>query len=109
MADKKYYFLKLNPPRSSFTIDMTEEEKAIMFKHAAYWKPYVGNGTAIVLGPVADPKGRYGIAVISVENEDQLQLLIKNDPANGLNSYKYYHMRAVTKQFSHKNEILEIH
>lgn len=95
---QKHYFLKLNPPRASFTIDMTNEERDIMIQHVAYWQPYVQNGTVIVLGPVADPKGGYGIAVVAVQDEEDLIKLMAADPANGLNSYEYYPMRAVTKQ-----------
>ena len=95
---KKHFFLKLNPPRPSFTVDMSEEERNIMQKHIAYWAPYVNDGTVIVLGPVMDPKGGYGVAVVEVENDEQLNQLITNDPANGLNSYEIYPMRAVTKQ-----------
>ncbi len=99
MADeKKSYFLKLNPPRSTFMTDMTDDEKRIMQKHVAYWAPYVNDGTMIVLGPVFDPKGGYGIGIIRVDNDDQLNELIKNDPGNGLNAYEIYPMRAVTKQ-----------
>jgi uncharacterized protein len=97
MMDKKHFFLKLNPPRSTFTIDMTEEERCIMQKHVEYWKPYVDDGTVIVLGPVMDSKGGYGIAVIGVENDGELRALIDKDPANGLNSYEYFPMRAVFK------------
>ena len=97
-SDKKCFFLKLNPPRSSFMIDMTADEKIIMQKHVAYWDPFVNDGTVIVLGPVIDPKGGYGIAVIRVDSEDQLNQLIANDPANGLNSYEIYPMQAKTKQ-----------
>lgn len=96
-ADKKHFFLKLNPPRSSFTVDMSEEERAIMQKHVAYWKPYVDDGTVIVLGPVMDPKGGYGIAVVAVDSLEQLNMIVKNDPANVMNSYEIYPMRAVTK------------
>jgi len=96
--EKKYFFLKLNPPRASFTVDMTTEERNIMLQHVAYWTPYVNDGTVIVLGPVMDPKGGYGIAVVGVENEEQLNQLVINDPANGLNSYEIYPMRASTKQ-----------
>jgi hypothetical protein len=95
---KNHFFLKLNPPRASFTTDMTEEELSIMQQHVAYWKPYIENETVIVLGPVADPKGAYGIAVVAVESEEELNELIAADPANGLNSYEVYPMRAVTKQ-----------
>jgi hypothetical protein len=95
--EKKHFFLKLNPPRASFTMDMSEDEQNIMRMHVAYWAPYVNDGTAIVLGPVMDPKGGYGIAVVSVESEDQLNQIIANDPANGLNTYEVYPMRAITK------------
>ena len=96
--EKKHFFLKLNPPRPSFTIDMSEYERSIMQKHVAYWAPYVNDGTVIVLGPVMDPKGGYGIAVVAVGSEDELNSIVANDPANGLNSYEIYAMRAVTKQ-----------
>ena len=96
---KKHFFLKLNPPRASFTVDMTDEERSVMLNHVAYWAPYVEDGTVIVLGPVADPKGGYGIAVLAVESEEQLNELVANDPANGLNSYEICPMRAVTKHW----------
>jgi uncharacterized protein YciI len=96
--EKKYFFLKLNPPRPSFTIDMTEEERKIMQKHIAYWAPYLNDGTMIVFGPVMDPKGGYGIGVVAVENQEQLNQIVANDPANGLGSYEVYPMMAVTKQ-----------
>ena len=97
-AGKKNFFLKLNPPRSSFMFDMTNEERTIMEQHVAYWKTYIDNGTVIVLGPVMDTKGGYGIAVVTVDSEEELQQIISKDPANGLNSYEVYPMRAVTKQ-----------
>ena len=77
---------------------MTDGERIIMQRHTEYWKPYVNNGTIIVLGPVMDPKGGYGIAKAAVDNEHQINELINNDPANGLGSYEIYPMRAVTKQ-----------
>ena len=98
MSDKKHFFLKLNPPKASFTLDMTDVERTIMMQHVAYWKTYVDDGTVIVLGPVADPKGGYGMEVVAVDSEEYLNELISKDPANGLNSYDVYPMRAVTKQ-----------
>jgi uncharacterized protein len=95
---KKHFFLKLNPPRPSFTLDMSNDERSIMQQHVAYWAPYVNDGTVIVLGPVMDPKGGFGIAVVGVESEEQLQQLVAKDPANGLNQYEIYPMRAVTKR-----------
>jgi uncharacterized protein len=92
-----HFFLKLNPPRPSFAADMSEEERAIMQRHVAFWAPYVEDGTVIVLGPVMDPKGAYGMAVVSVESEEDLERILARDPANGLNAYEVYPMRAVTK------------
>src|SRR5512135_3102385 len=97
-GEKKHFFLKLNPPRPSFMVDMSGEERSIMEQHVAYWAPYVNDGTVIVLGPVMDPKGGFGIAIVGVESEEQLQRLVAKDPANGLNQYEIYPMRAVTKR-----------
>jgi len=98
MTEKEHYFLKLNPPRSSFTQDMKAEERAIMQAHVQYWAPFVQDGTVIVLGPVADPKGGYGIAVIGVKDRARLDELVAKDPANGLCSYEIHAMHAVTRQ-----------
>jgi hypothetical protein len=95
---KQIFFLKLNPPRPTFMMDMTADEKGIMQKHVSYWTSLLDNGTAIVFGPVFDPSGGYGAGVVSVENEEHLKKIIDNDPANGLNKYEFYPMRAVFKQ-----------
>lgn len=97
-TEKKNFFLKLNPPRATFMADMTPDERAVMQQHVAYWGPYVADGTVIVLGPVMDPKGGYGVAVVRVDSDEHLEELISKDPANGMNSYEVYPMRAVTKQ-----------
>ncbi len=97
MEEKKHFFLKLNPPRASFTLDMTAEERAVMQAHASYWMPYVQDGTVIVLGPVADPKGGYGIMVIEVTDKTRVDQLTAEDPANGLCSFEIHPMRAVTR------------
>ena len=95
--DKKRYFLKSNPPQSSFTLDMTDEERDIMLKHIDYWQPHLNDGTIIVYSPVMDPKGGYGISVMRRDSEEHLKELTDGDPANGLCSFGYYRMRAVTK------------
>lgn len=93
----QHYFLKLNPPRPTFMMDMTDDEKATMMAHVAYWNSLLEKGIAIVFGPVMDPKGPHGAGVVSVESEEHLQQVIAEDPANGLNSYEFYPMRAVFK------------
>jgi uncharacterized protein len=94
---KLNFFLKLHPPRPTFMQDMTEAERGIMQLHIAFWAPYVQDGTVIVLGPVMDPNGGYGIAVVSVDSAEQLHEIVARDPANGLNRYEIWPMRAVTK------------
>jgi hypothetical protein len=81
----------------TFMQDMTEDEKKIMHQHVTYWAPYIEDETVLVLGPVFDPAGGYGIAIVGVENEDQLMELIKNDPASAISHYEWHPMRAVTK------------
>jgi uncharacterized protein YciI len=94
-TDKKHFFLKLNPPRPSFAMDMNEDEKKIMQNHVEYWRNLLDKGIAIAYGPVFDPKGGYGVGIIAVDSDEHLDNLIKNDPANGLNSYEFYPMRAI--------------
>ena len=93
--EKKHYLLYLNPPRPTFAMDMNDEERAIMLRHVEYWTKFMNEGKAIVFGPVFDPAGVYGVGIIEVENDQQLMDFMDNDPANGLNKYEYYPMRAV--------------
>lgn len=92
---KMHFALYLNPPRPTFALDMSPEERATMMQHVGYWTKLMEEGIAIVFGPVMDPQEIYGMGVVEVESEEQLKSLIQNDPANGLNTYEYYPMRAV--------------
>lgn len=96
--EKKYFALKLIAPRNTFVQDMTEEERKIMQSHLEYWKGLMSKGTAIVFGPVFDPKGVYGLGIVAVESEEQVKDITENDPANGLHRYEFYPMLAVLPQ-----------
>jgi uncharacterized protein YciI len=96
--NKKFFALKLNPCRPDFAQTMTDNEKAIMQQHLAYLRKYMDEGVVHIFGPVMDPKGTYGFGVISVDNEDEVTELIKNDPASSINQYEYYPMLAVLPQ-----------
>jgi hypothetical protein len=98
MAELLYYFLKLNPPPASFTVDMTAEEPAVTLAHVQYRMPFVQDGTAVVLGPVAGPKGGYRVAIVGFQDQSRLDELVARDPANGLCSNEIHPMRAVTRQ-----------
>ncbi|HYW85584.1 MAG TPA: YciI family protein [Spirochaetia bacterium] len=91
----KYFFLRLNPPRPTFSQDMTPEERGVMQRHVAYWTDLMGKGAVLVFGPVLDPRGTYGIGVIGVESESERDTFMANDPANGLLRYECHDMRAV--------------
>ncbi|SRR5581483_35646 len=93
--DKKYFLLRLLPPRASFTQDMTPEERAVMQAHVAYWAPYIEMRTMIVMGPVADPAGGWGLGVIGVERREELDTLLKNDPASTLGHWEVFPMLGI--------------
>jgi uncharacterized protein YciI len=92
---KCHFLIKLIPPRPSFALDMSEEEKRLMQQHVAYWTALAENGVALVFGPVLDPAGAYGIGVVEVANEEDLKVLTANDPvtrSGGLFRHEAYMM-----------------
>jgi uncharacterized protein YciI len=75
-----YFLCKLVPPRKTFLLDMTEEERALMEEHRNYWAPYVEGGLIIAMGPVADPAGAYGVMIAEAASQATLEALQANDP-----------------------------
>ena len=100
--EKKYFLLKLVAPRPMFPNDMTEVELHVMQAHGDYLKAYVDRGTVIVMGPVLDPAGSWGVAILEVDAEDEVRAIIAQDPAvlSGLGfRYEVYPMlRAVVRK-----------
>jgi uncharacterized protein YciI len=96
--DKKYFVLFLNPVRADFAQTLSEEERLIMKQHLDYWKEYMGQGKVIIFGPVLDREGVYGLGVVAVDDEQEVQDLIANDPASKINNYEYFPIRAVVPQ-----------
>jgi uncharacterized protein len=78
--EKKYFLLKLIAPRPSFATDMTDAELRVMQEHGAYLKGYVDKGTVIVMGPVLDPKGSWGMAVFEAGSEEEVRSIMAKDP-----------------------------
>jgi len=76
-------------------MDMTDDERAIMQQHVAYWGDLMNKGRVVVYGPVMDPKGPFGMGVVEADDEEQLKEFIRHDPAATINNYEYYPMRAV--------------
>ena len=71
---------RLKAPRPTFALDMTDEEREIMSRHAAYWQPYIDSGRMVIFGPVLDDTGSWGLGVIEAEDEDELRAFAARDP-----------------------------
>ncbi|MCJ8014374.1 YciI family protein [Paenibacillus sp. KQZ6P-2] len=98
--EKIHFILKSTPPRTTFSQDMTDEERNIMLQHIAYWTEKQKQGIALVFGPVLNPTAPHGIAIIEVENEDQVPKLIAEDPAviASVMTTEFYPMKATLPQ-----------
>ena len=75
------FVIRLIAPRPTFALDITEEERAIMNRHAAYWQPRIEAGHAVVFGPVLSDAGTFGLGVVEAEDEDELRSFAAADPA----------------------------
>lgn len=74
------FVLRLTAPRPTFALDMTDEERDVMRRHAAYWKPLIDSGQMVVFGPVLDDTGSWGLGVVEAEDEHQLRSFASGDP-----------------------------
>jgi len=77
-----YYLFKLTPPRPTFSQDMTPAEREVMQTHAAYWSSLADKGVAIVVGPVAEPVGTWGVAIVEIADQAAARALADNDPVS---------------------------
>ncbi len=75
------FVYKLIPPRASFASDMSDDEKAVMAEHVAYWTTLFESGRVVVFGPVLEPTGGWGLAVVQADNIDEVRAMAENDPA----------------------------
>jgi uncharacterized protein len=66
---------------------MTDEERAIMMKHVAYWTEIMNRGKVLAFGPVLDPNEIYGLGIISVDSEQEVKDFIDR--------YEYFPMKAI--------------
>jgi uncharacterized protein len=74
------FVFRLKAPRPDFALNMTDEERAIMGRHAAHWQPLVDSGQMVIFGPVLDVGGSWGLGVVEAEDEDELRAFADNDP-----------------------------
>jgi len=76
-----HFLCRLNPPRPTFLADMTGDEALVMRRHREFWTPRVEIGVVIAMGPVADPAGAYGVAIIEAASRAALDAMLMADPA----------------------------
>jgi uncharacterized protein YndB with AHSA1/START domain len=80
VADERYYACRLIPPRPTFAQDFSPEEGALMRDHAAYWTRHLQEGRVVVFGPVADPKGAWGLGVVRAADDAAMRAFEAGDP-----------------------------
>ncbi len=80
-VNANYFVYKLIPPRPTFANDMSDEEKAVMGEHAAYWMKLFEHGRVVVFGAVLEPARVWGLAVVEADSGDEVQAIAKEDPA----------------------------
>jgi uncharacterized protein len=88
------FLYKLVPPRPTFAADMSDDEAAVMGEHAAYWEGLLEQGVIVAFGPVADPAGSWGLAVVEAETDGEVRRLAAEDPAvrSGLATFEVFAM-----------------
>jgi len=90
-----HYYFKLIPPRTTFMQDMTDEERALMEQHGAYFQRQFDAGKVLLYGPVMAPEGGFGLGVLEVQSEAEAREFGENDPSvrAGLNRFEFCPMR----------------
>jgi uncharacterized protein YciI len=77
---------------------MNDVEAGVMREHAAYWSGLASQRIAIVVGPVLDPRGPWGVGIVEVPDEEAVQAIAADDPAikSGIGlKYEIYEMPRV--------------
>lgn len=75
-----HFLLHLSPPRPAFPQDASAAEMEAMSAHGAYWQGQADAGCALAVGPVADPSGVWGMALVEAGDEGDAVRLAAEDP-----------------------------
>lgn len=76
-----YFFMRLLAPRPTFAFDMNADEAAVMQAHSGYWREQLAAGMVVAFGPVADPKGPWGLGIVRAPDEAAVRAFQERDPA----------------------------
>ena len=74
------FVLRLKAPRPAFAQTLTDEERAVMGRHAAHWGPWLERGAMVVFGPVLTDDDSYGLAVVESDDEQAVRDFAAQDP-----------------------------
>ena len=74
------FHCRLIPPRPDFAFTLTDEERALMGRHADYLRDRLAEGTMMIAGPVGDPAGPWGLCILRVGTEAEASALTDADP-----------------------------
>ena len=74
------FVFRLNAPRPTFALDMNDEEREIMARHAAHCRPWIESGQMVIFGPVLDSTGSWGLGVVEADGEQELRAFAADDP-----------------------------
>ncbi|MDE2270935.1 MAG: hypothetical protein KGJ94_02995 [Xanthomonadaceae bacterium] len=96
------FFCKLVAPRATFAQDMSAVEAAVMGEHVAYWKHLIDQGTRVfALGPVLDPAGAFGVAIVEAANEPAIRAMLEMDPAIAADMGMRYEVHSMPRGVLH--------
>jgi uncharacterized protein len=97
---KQHFFARLIPPRATFPMDMTAEERLLIEEHVRYTQEKFAAGKVLLYGPVMATAGAFGMAVFAVADEAEVREVLENDPTvrGGLNTFEVYPMRVGAAQ-----------
>src|ERR1700679_1275282 len=99
---KQHFFMRLIAPRPIFPGGMTEEGLGFMKQHVQHVGQAFDAGMVVAYGPVLDPAGAFGIALLEVNEAAEAEEFARKDPSivAGMNTYTLTPMKVAASQSS---------
>ncbi len=77
----RQFLFRYEPVRPDFTLqNVTEAERPVLAEHGAYLKSLTDQGKMILAGQAFDPKGLWGIAIVSAPDAEAATAMLEADP-----------------------------
>lgn len=76
-----YFHFRLVPPRPTFAMTLTAEERAAMEAHGAYWRGLMAEGHVVFFGLVGFEGGPYGVGIAEFDDAEAAMRTADADPA----------------------------